>query len=397
MYGAGGGVGVSNAVGWEDAGGAFGAGGGGGLTGGAGAGGIIVISYTPAPIHPTVSTQSAVVTGPTSAILNGSLDNTGGADVYERGFAWGTSPTLSGGDTATTSDTVGQPFAVGPFGNGSLNFVCGTTYYSRAYAINSIGTGFGSVSASFATNCQTVSRVMRLFQGYRIKIVSGRLKIMGQILCQESVTFGGLTYISVLAKDGECWLDRNLGATQVATSKTDWLAYGSLFQWGRAPDGHQLITCTGPLAANCSADNGSTDVNADVPANALFITETVSPYDWRVNPDDTLWASVSSTNNPCPSGFRVPTQAEWVALAAAEGITNSASDDKAFASTLKLTLAGNHNNLDAGVYNQTSWGYYWSSSPVSTNASFLSFNSTTVVPAGDYYRAAGYSVRCLKD
>src|SRR5690554_918324 len=31
---------------------------------------------------------------------------------------------------------------------------------------------------------------------------------------------------------GEIWMDRNLGASQVATSSTDEAAYGDLYQWG---------------------------------------------------------------------------------------------------------------------------------------------------------------------
>ena len=31
---------------------------------------------------------------------------------------------------------------------------------------------------------------------------------------------------------GRTWIDRNLGASQVATSPTDTAAYGDLYQWG---------------------------------------------------------------------------------------------------------------------------------------------------------------------
>ncbi|VVM21411.1 hypothetical protein BSPWISOXPB_2895 [uncultured Gammaproteobacteria bacterium] len=31
---------------------------------------------------------------------------------------------------------------------------------------------------------------------------------------------------------GKIWLDRNLGATQAATSRTDSASYGDLYQWG---------------------------------------------------------------------------------------------------------------------------------------------------------------------
>ena len=36
---------------------------------------------------------------------------------------------------------------------------------------------------------------------------------------------------------GAIWMDRNLGASQVATSSTDAASYGDLYQWGRAADG----------------------------------------------------------------------------------------------------------------------------------------------------------------
>ena len=57
-----------------------------------------------------------------------------------------------------------------------------------------------------------------------------------------SVTYGTVskTYSGVT----KCWLDRNLGATQVATSTTDVPSRGHYFQWGRGDDGHQLLDST---------------------------------------------------------------------------------------------------------------------------------------------------------
>lgn len=141
------------------------------------ASGTFQVTSITATNPPTVSTQSAQVTGATTAILNGTIDTTGSTNVTERGFAWGTSLTLTGGDTATSSETLGQPFSAGPFTGTTMQFSCNTTYYSRAYATNSNGTGFGGISASFATPTCVPSRIMRLFQGYRIKLISGRLII----------------------------------------------------------------------------------------------------------------------------------------------------------------------------------------------------------------------------
>ena len=58
---------------------------------------------------------------------------------------------------------------------------------------------------------------------------------------------------------GKTWLDRNLGATQVATSSTDAASYGDLYQWGRAADGHQVRTSAtqNTQATTWSADDGS--------------------------------------------------------------------------------------------------------------------------------------------
>jgi hypothetical protein len=54
-------------------------------------------------------------------------------------------------------------------------------------------------------------------------------------ICNDDIktTYDNLGYCKVLAKDGKYWLDRNLGATKVATSKNDTSSYGYLFQWGR--------------------------------------------------------------------------------------------------------------------------------------------------------------------
>jgi hypothetical protein len=46
----------------------------------------------------------------------------------------------------------------------------------------------------------------------------------------------------VTSSTGQVWMDRNLGASQVATSSTDPASYGDLYQWGRPADGHQIRT-----------------------------------------------------------------------------------------------------------------------------------------------------------
>ena len=191
--------------------------------------------------------------------------------------------------------------------------------------------------------------------------------------------------------NGLNWLDRNLGATRVATAANDSQSYGDYFQWGRAADGHQWAYST--------TDSGTTDTlsptdKVSSPNTDKFIKTTSSPYDWRVPQNNNLWQGVNGINNPCPTGFRPPTSAEWQTLVSAENITNSAT---AYASSLKLPLAGYRSYNSAGIYNQGSNGYYWSSSPNGINAYLLSFNSTNVYPTYSLNRANGHSLRCVRE
>jgi uncharacterized protein (TIGR02145 family) len=184
---------------------------------------------------------------------------------------------------------------------------------------------------------------------------------------------------------GKIWMDRNLGATQVATSSTDAASYGDLYQWGRGTDGHQIRTSATTATLSSS----------DVPGNNKFILATSSPNDWRSGQNANLWQGVNGVNNPCPTGYRIPTEAEWDAERASW--TNSGQNAAgAFASPLKLPMAG-YRYYDGVPGAVGTLGFYWSSSSVSSASSYyLEFNVSGVyVPA--YRRAAGASVRCIKD
>ena len=65
--------------------------------------------------------------------------------------------------------------------------------------------------------------------------------------------------------------------SQQATARNDYKAYGSLFQWGRKADGHELFDWTGATAG--TAKHGDTNVTNDNPSDSLFIKQR----NWRVN------------------------------------------------------------------------------------------------------------------
>jgi hypothetical protein len=212
----------------------------------------------------------------------------------------------------------------------------------------------------------------------------------------------GDAYGEVASATGKVWLDRNLGATQVATSSTDFASYGNLYQWGRAADGHQVIVhdaatladVTTPAAGSSATDaTQATTFIADEGSNtwdAKFITGF---SDWLSTPIDNLWTGTAVENNPCPSGFRIPTNAELNQERASWTVQTSVG---AINSPLKLPLAGNRNYSDGALYNVGSNGRYWSSTVSSTYARRLNFNSSNA-HMGNSSRASGLSVRCIKD
>jgi uncharacterized protein (TIGR02145 family) len=179
------------------------------------------------------------------------------------------------------------------------------------------------------------------------------------------------------------WMDRNLGASQVATSSTDANAYGDLYQWGRGTDGHEKR----------NSDTTSTLSNTDAPGHGNFITNDNSPYDWRSSQRDNLWQGVNGTNNPCPSGYRLPTAAEWETERASWSSNNAAG---AFASPLKLPVAGFRDGSLGSLNTVGSVGFYWSSTVDGTFSRHLGFFSSAA-SMDSSIRANGFSVRCIKE
>jgi uncharacterized protein (TIGR02145 family) len=188
--------------------------------------------------------------------------------------------------------------------------------------------------------------------------------------------------VEVTSATGRIWMDRNLGANRAATSSDDNEAYGDLYQWGRLADGHQVRT------SGTTTDLSTTDT----PDHGDFITPTSSTMDWLMVQNDDLWQGVDGINNPCPVGYRLPTRVEWQVEIDSWGVGNQNAAG-AFASPLKLTLAGGRRGSDGSLYNVGSIGYYWSGTVAGTVALGALFPSGSFTAS----RSLGASVRCIKD
>ena len=188
---------------------------------------------------------------------------------------------------------------------------------------------------------------------------------------------------------GRTWMDRNLGASQVATSRTDAASFGDLYQWGRCSDGHEKRT----------SGTTTTLSPTDTPGHGDFIK--VSTNGWRSTPNPSLWQGVDGINNPCPPGYRIPSKAEWEAEKGTWATNNSLG---AFNSNLKLptpnmrmyntalfTVVGGDN------FTPHVSSAYWTSENGNTSTYFGLGYSNGANYTAPSYKNYGFSVRCIKD
>ena len=140
---------------------------------------------------PTLTTTAITEILPSGAKSGGTVSSDGGSSITARGVVWGTSTNLTIASSTKTSDGTG----VGAFQSTITGLSANTKYFLRAYATNSAGTTYGN-ELSFTT----------------------------------TPTF---TFNTVTGAYGRKWMDRNLGASRVATSITDAEAFGDLYQWGK--------------------------------------------------------------------------------------------------------------------------------------------------------------------
>jgi uncharacterized protein (TIGR02145 family) len=338
----------------------------------------------PPPTAPAVTTTALTNITTSSATTGGTILTNGNAAVTKSGIVWSkinATPTLTDSIVAGTT-------ASGSFTTNLTGLDFNTVYYIRAFATNSVGTGYGDVVKLNTTN--DTSKMRFTYNGKEV--------IYGIII--SSVT-------------GKKWLDRNLGATRVATAFNDYQAYGDLFQWGRPADGHQLINWTSSTAGTPVNGITTTLATSDVPGNNNFIdaSSTIDPVtgggslDWRSDNNTNRWTT--TPQGPCPTGWHVPTIAEWMAevsntqsggTATSGGITKA---NTAY-SLLKLTVSGfRWDYPNAGqLYGAGNYGYYWSTTNKMTRDGFsqssnLDFDAANFAQKDDNPKSRAMSVRCV--
>ena len=295
------------------------------------------------PALPTVIMTEISRLTKTSAKLGGNVLNEGGTPVTQKGICWGTNATPTIDDNKTIDGT-GSGVYTSTI-NGLTN---GTTYYIRAYAINSGG------------------------------VIYSGVKSFVHVVVSDA---DGISY-DVIPIGTQLWMSENLKTTKyndgtpipLVTDNTEW----------------KNLTTPG----YCWYENDPTTYGDTY--GALYNWYTVN------------------TGKLCPTGWHVPSNAEWTVLTEYLGGANEAGGKLKEAGTTHwdtpntgatnetgfTALPAGGRSSEAGLFNELAYyGNLWSTSEVnSTDSKVIIFSyQTTTWGLHQANKKKAASVRCLKD
>lgn len=188
------------------------------------------------------------------------------------------------------------------------------------------------------------------------------------------------------------FLDRNLGAGSIDLATSD--SWGDLYQWGRPTDGHEKrLSQTIPQKAETV-----TSVH-----HGMFILDDIRSNNWVEHSTGSVWQTDNPVNNPCPCGYRIPTQAEWQAVLALGYKVYEKQTGYYVLSLangiLELPAAGLRNAHNGYILHSGTRGYYWAQDAITEGTSgTMDFNSEDRLGNISLYgyRAFGRSIRCVR-
>jgi uncharacterized protein (TIGR02145 family) len=307
--------------------------------------------YLIKPKLPTLSTVDMSSITSTSAVGGGNISTDGGAFITEKGVCWNTSPNPTIGNSRTIDGTGSNNFI-----SNLIGLTTNTLYYVRAYATNSVGTAYGTNEVSFTTSS----------------------------IIHDLIDVDGNSY-NIVTIGTQVWMKENLKVTKYND--------GSVIP--KITDPTQWTNLT--TGAFCWYDNNSS--NKDI-YGAL--------YNWY-----TVDVTSNGGKNVCPTGWHVPTDAEWTTLTDFLGGANVSSGK------LKETGLIHWFSPNAGATNETGFtalpagwrestgtfwdlsyfGSWWSTTENSTTSAWdrvIHYESTNVY-RGNGYKPNAFSIRCIKN
>jgi len=411
----------------------------------------------PATIPILATTTPTNITA-TTATGGGLIISDGGAAITARGICWGMAANPTTSDTKSTDgDGTGQ------FVSNITGIDAGTLYHVRAYATNSAGTAYGadlsfstlgqipSATTLAATDITSTSATLNgtvnaNYSSTTVIFEIGETTSYGiTVTCSQSPV-EGFTAMSVSADilnlSGNCktYHYRIVAANSLGTIYGNditfvtqmypiifnpGLTYGSVSDIDGNTYRTIRIGSQTWMAENLKATryNDGTPI-PNVKDNASWVALTTGAYceyENRSVYSDTYgrlynWYAVASTNpeNVCPTGWHVPSHAEWMQLTdylgglevagsklKETGITHWYSPNSQSTNETGFTALPGGFRV-TGTYREIgSSGWWWSATSYNTDSAFSRFMMTTfsevAVCFGASPKALGFSVRCMKD
>ena len=136
-----------------------------------------------------------------------------------------------------------------------------------------------------------------------------------------------------------------------------------------------------------------------------FICNTIEPRDWYTNnknyQDNTLWDSNKTVSDPCPHGWKVPTDGTWGDFSEItfllSGTEYTVSNGRSFSNMVWYPASGFRHYNGGVLHIVGSGGYCWSASGNNVNSMSLVYRTNNVHPSLIYHRAYGFPVRCVQE
>ena len=324
---------------------------------------------------PTVITSEVTNIAATTATCGGEVTvATGAATVTARGVCWSTShnPTISNIHTTNGSGT-------GSFTSNITGLTQGITYYVRAYATNSVGTSYGN-EVSFA--------------------IPGTNDAQPCPGTPTLTDIDGNVYNTVVIGN-QCWMKENLRTKKYADGTA--ISQGSNYSttvayWYYSGNDSSNFSTYG-LLYNWKALMGNSEPSSANPSGV----QGICPTGWHV-PSDAEWTQLTDYVSS-QSQYVCGSNNEFIAKALASTATESSTTTGWWNSTNTCTV-GNmpaNNNatgfsaLPAGnIYCNGAFGasaHFWSAT---TSKRSLKYDQVRVDRTGGFEECA-LSVRCLRD